>query len=277
MPAPCSACPGPGPPGRRCGSTSSATSRDPAARRRHRRGPRARDRGGPRAGADRALHGTRRAQRRDVTPLQKIPNHQYAPRPPPPPPPPPGAASPLPACRERVRPAAERAERSEAGVRGGAEEAPSLQVAPSSSPPPHPRLLRRLLPSAALSPRAGEAKGASFCAAPLPTTISPLTSHDAPLAKRRSYSSTALSSTCAPAAHSSKLVDFGLVVAEAAGAGHEDHRRRRDAGDVGGVVAGARDHVARRESPPSRCRRAPPRCSPDRSARPANPRPCAAW
>ena len=50
---------------------------------------------------------------------------------------------------------------------------------------------------------------------------------------RRSNSSTALSSTCAPAARSSGGSGFGFVVGDAAGAGHEDHRGRGDARHVG--------------------------------------------
>ena len=68
-----------------------------------------------------------------------------------------GADSPLPACGERVRPPAERAERSEAGVRGRCRKRrPSAAAAPPSAPPPHPRLLRRLAAFGSPLPAGGE-------------------------------------------------------------------------------------------------------------------------
>ncbi len=69
--------------------------------------------------------------------------------------------SPLPACGERVRPAAERAERSEAGVRGRCQnKAPFPDAAPLPETPPHPRLLRRLAAFGSPLPASGERRGA---------------------------------------------------------------------------------------------------------------------
>ena len=65
---------------------------------------------------------------------------------------------------------------------------------------------------------------------------------------------------------------LALVVADAAEAGDEDHRRRRDAGDVGGVVAGAGDHVARSDSRPARRPCGRRRSARGRTPPPANPR-----
>ena len=72
--------------------------------------------------------------------------------------------SPLPACGERVRPAAEQAERSEAGVRGQCRKrrpaeavAPLFVAAPSPSPASQACRLRRPSPR-----KRGEAKGALF-------------------------------------------------------------------------------------------------------------------
>ena len=57
-------------------------------------------------------------------------------------------------------------------------------------------------------------------------------------------SSIACSSTLQPAARSLGRGALDLVMADAVVARHEDHRRRRDAVHVAGVVAGARDDVA---------------------------------
>ena len=69
-----------------------------------------------------------------------------------------GFASPR--LRERVRPSAERAERSGAGVRGRRRiRRPAEAPAPPSSPPPHPRLLRRLAAFGGPLPASGERRG----------------------------------------------------------------------------------------------------------------------
>jgi hypothetical protein len=62
--------------------------------------------------------------------------------------------------------------------------------------------------------------------------------------QRRSYSRTALSSTCEPAAAFLQRGRFRLVVRNAAEAGNEDHRGGRHARDIGGVMARARSHLA---------------------------------
>ena len=66
---------------------------------------------------------------------------------------------------------------------------------------------------------------------------------------------------------------LGLIVAEAAEAGDEDHRRRRHPRDIGGVVTGAGDHVAGGKADLLDAVRARRRCTPDRTRPPASPRP----
>src|SRR6478752_6620494 len=89
--------------------------------------------------------------------------------------------SPLPACGERVRPAAEQAERREAGVRGQCRKRrPAEAVAPPSSPPPHPRLLRRLAAFGGPLPTSGERRKARSS-----TIHSPFAIPSHPLEKHR--------------------------------------------------------------------------------------------
>ena len=108
--------------------------------------------------------------------------------------------SPLPACGERVRPSAERAERSEAGVRGRCKtrRLPSLR-----------RLLRHrpltlaccagLPPSAALSPQAGRGEG-RLCETPIAAACrrSPSCKSSCPGSARRQARALPLHSTALP-------------------------------------------------------------------------------
>ena len=68
----------------------------------------------------------------------------------------------FPACGERVRPSAEPAERSEAGVRGRCRKRRLRAAAALSSPPPHLRLLRRLAAFGGPLPASGEWREALF-------------------------------------------------------------------------------------------------------------------